>query len=76
LVIAIRPARYIQKLPKAEQRLEEWLTAVEALLLVVEHQSPDDDGAHRRHEGIEPSRRSGVQSRSQGPSLGDAENGN
>jgi hypothetical protein len=29
-------ANYIQKLPKAEQDLEEWQAAVEALLLVVE----------------------------------------
>jgi hypothetical protein len=29
-------ARYIQKLPKAEQQIEEWQTAVEALLLVAE----------------------------------------
>jgi hypothetical protein len=27
-------ARYIQKLPKAEQRIEEWQTAVEVLILV------------------------------------------
>jgi len=30
-------AKYIQKLPKAEQELEEWRAAVEAMLLVVEH---------------------------------------
>jgi hypothetical protein len=29
-------ARYIQKLPKAEQQLEEWQTAVEVLILVAE----------------------------------------
>jgi hypothetical protein len=28
--------KYIQKLPKAEQQLEEWQTAVEVLLLVAE----------------------------------------
>jgi hypothetical protein len=28
--------RYIQKLPKAEQQIEEWQTAVEALILVAE----------------------------------------
>jgi hypothetical protein len=33
-------ARYIQKLPKAEQHLAEWQAAVEALLLVVEHNGP------------------------------------
>ena len=29
-------ARYIQKLPKAEQQIEEWRTAVEVLILVAE----------------------------------------
>src|ERR1700736_2916127 len=29
-------SRYIQKLPKAEQQIEEWQTAVEALILVAE----------------------------------------
>jgi hypothetical protein len=29
-------ARYIQKLPKAEQQLEEWQTAVEVMILVAE----------------------------------------
>jgi hypothetical protein len=33
-------ATYIQKLPKAEQDLEEWQAAVEALLLVVELDGP------------------------------------
>jgi len=33
-------ANYIQKLPKAEQDLEEWQAAVEALLLVVELSGP------------------------------------
>jgi len=33
-------AEYIQKLPKAEQHLEEWQAAVEALLLVVEFNGP------------------------------------
>ena len=33
-------ANYIQKLPKAEQDLEEWQAAVEALLLVVELNGP------------------------------------
>jgi hypothetical protein len=35
-----RPARYIQKLPKAEQQIEEWQDAVEALLLVVNQNGP------------------------------------
>jgi hypothetical protein len=29
-------ARYIQKLPQAEQQIEEWKTAVEVLILVAE----------------------------------------
>jgi hypothetical protein len=33
-------AKYIQKLPKAEQDLEEWQAAVEALLLVVDRNGP------------------------------------
>ena len=33
-------AKYIQKLPRAEQQLAEWQTAVEAMLLVVEHNGP------------------------------------
>jgi len=33
-------AAYIMKLPKAEQDLEEWRAAVEALLLVVELSGP------------------------------------
>jgi len=31
---------YITDLPKAEQQLDQWLTAVEALLLVVDHNGP------------------------------------
>ena len=33
-------AEYIQKLPKAEQLLDEWQAAVEALLLIVELNGP------------------------------------
>jgi hypothetical protein len=33
-------AKYIQKLPKAEQQLAEWQAAVEAMLLVVERNGP------------------------------------
>ena len=33
-------ARYIQKLPKAKQEIEEWQDAVEALLLVVNQKGP------------------------------------
>jgi hypothetical protein len=33
-------AKYIQKLPPAEQQIAEWQAAVEAMLLVVEHTGP------------------------------------
>jgi hypothetical protein len=33
-------AKFIEKLPKAEQQLDEWQTAVEALILVAEHGGP------------------------------------
>jgi hypothetical protein len=33
-------ANYIVKLPEAEQKLEEWQTAMQALLLVVEQNGP------------------------------------
>jgi hypothetical protein len=33
-------AKYIQRLPKAEQQLDEWQAAVEALLLVVDNNGP------------------------------------
>jgi hypothetical protein len=33
-------AKYIQNLPKAEQQIDEWQAAVEALLLVVENNGP------------------------------------
>jgi hypothetical protein len=40
LVTLENAAKYIQKLPKAEQQLSEWQAAVEAMLLVVEHNGP------------------------------------
>ena len=36
LVMLEDAARYIQKLPKGEQQIEEWQTAIEALILVAE----------------------------------------
>jgi hypothetical protein len=33
-------AKYIQKLPKAEQQLDAWQAAVETLLLIVEDNGP------------------------------------
>jgi hypothetical protein len=54
-------AEYIQKLPKAEQDLEEWQAAVEALLLVVEFDGPTMMARIGMLRGIEPTRRAGVQ---------------
>src|SRR6266700_8321596 len=54
-------ANFIQKLPKAEQDLEEWQAAVEVLLLV-ELNGPTMM-AHRCHEGIEPRPRSEAKAR-------------
>jgi hypothetical protein len=42
-------ADYIMKLPKAEQDLEEWQTAVEALIHAVEHNGPTMMRALNRH---------------------------
>ena len=33
-------AKYIQKLPKAEQQLDEWQTAIEALIMAAESRGP------------------------------------
>jgi hypothetical protein len=40
LVTLREAALYITKLPKAEHDAEEWLAAMEALLLVAEHDGP------------------------------------
>jgi hypothetical protein len=56
---------YITKLPKAEQKLEEWQTAMQALLLVVEERA-NDVCADWHDAGVAPERRAGVQFRSQG----------
>jgi hypothetical protein len=40
LVTLRNAALYITKLPKAEHDAEEWLAAMEALLLVAEHNGP------------------------------------
>jgi hypothetical protein len=66
-------ARYIQKLPKAEQQIEEWQTAVEVLILVAESNGGPTMMARTGVMLIESSRRARVQSRSQRASLGKAE---
>jgi hypothetical protein len=53
-------AAYIMKLPKAEQNLEEWQTAIGCLIGAAEGPRLHDARAHRRHEGIEPKRRTDV----------------
>jgi hypothetical protein len=56
---------YITKLPKTEQKLEEWQTAMQALLLVVEQNGPTMFARIWRYERASPQRRARVQSRSQ-----------
>jgi hypothetical protein len=53
-------ADYIMKLPKAEQDLEKWQAAVEALLLVVELDGPTMMARIGIMKGIQPRLRSGV----------------
>jgi hypothetical protein len=53
-------ADYIMKLPKAEQDLEEWPAAAEALLLVVELDGPTMTARSGMMKGIQPRLRSGV----------------
>ena len=48
---AEQAAVYIQKLPEAEQLLEEWQATVEALLLVVEHDGARRPGVKLGHDG-------------------------
>ncbi len=68
-------AAYIMKLPKAEQDLEEWQTAVACLIGAAEGR---DFLMHSRigmAEGVEPEHRKGVQSRSKRHALGKTEAG-
>jgi len=53
-------ADYIVKLPKAEQNLEAWQTAVEALLMAAEDRGPLMHATHRHVESAEPERRARV----------------
>jgi hypothetical protein len=50
---------YITELPKADQQLDEWQIAIEALMLVVKQNGPT---MFARMGGVEPSRRTGLQS--------------
>ncbi len=68
-------AGYIMKLPKVEQDLEEWQTAVSCLIGAAEGR---DFLMHARIgmlRGVEPEHRKGVQSRSQRHALGKTEAG-
>jgi hypothetical protein len=47
-------AEYITELPKAEHDADEWQAAMQALLLVAEHDGPTMFARHRYHEGVEP----------------------
>jgi hypothetical protein len=51
-------AKYIQKLPAAEQQIAEWPRSKPCCWSL--STPPHDDGTHRRHEGFEPARGSGV----------------
>jgi hypothetical protein len=65
-------ARYIQKLPKAEQQIDDWQTAVEVLILVAESNG-GPCCAHRRHAGAQSKGRTSLQCRLQRPPLGPAQ---
>jgi hypothetical protein len=65
-------AAYIMKLPKAEQDLEEWQTAVACLIGAAEGRD-FLMRAHRHAESIEPERRAGVRSSAQRQTLGKAQ---
>jgi hypothetical protein len=55
-LVSLRDAAlYITKLPKAEHDAEEWQAAMQALLVVAEHDGPNVR-AHRRHASLEPPR--------------------
>ena len=60
------------KIPKAEQEVDEWQTAMEASMLVSTLGDPTMF-AHRHHESAEPSRRAQVQPRAKGHALGTSE---
>jgi hypothetical protein len=66
-------AQYITKLPKAEHDTEEWRAAMQALLLVAEHNGPPMFA--RYHDGVEQPRRTRVRPVAQRQALGKAEAG-
>ena len=60
LVILEDAAEYIQKLPAAEQLLEEWQGRGRSLAPGRRAQRAHHDGAHRHPESAEPARPAGV----------------
>ena len=68
-------ALYITKLPKAEHDAEEWQAAMAALLLVAEHDGPDDVRSDRCDASAESSHRTGVRPVTQRQALGSPEAG-
>jgi hypothetical protein len=60
-LVALEDAgKYITKLPKSEHEAREWQAAMQALILVATSGRPDDACADRRHESLEPPRRTCV----------------
>src|SRR5260370_37615428 len=56
-------ARYIQKLPKAEQQIEEWQTAIQALILVAESNGgPSRLSPTRAKQTLEPTNSAAINS--------------
>ncbi len=75
LITLLDAGIYINELPKAEQDLEEWQTAIGCLIGAAEGR---DFLMHARIgmlRGVEPEHRKGVQSRSQRHALGKTEAG-
>jgi hypothetical protein len=66
---------YITMLPKADQQLGEWQTAIECLMLVVKLRRANDVCAHWYHEGVEPPCRTRVRPVAEGQALGTPEVG-
>ena len=60
-------------LPKADHEAPEWQAAMEALMLVAALGGPTMFARNRHHAGAKSARRARVKSRSQRPSLGQAE---
>jgi hypothetical protein len=73
LVTLREAAECIIKLPKAENDTEEWQAALQALLLVAEHDGPIYVCTDRYHASLEPPRRTGVRPITERQALGKTE---